>query len=247
LRRSFIPVLLFFWLPLAAPAFSDADQPGTTNTVLEKFLETTASGEDALRGASMKMDITASVPKLQKQGHLSALRIISKVGQITYRSVTFQGDNTIKNQVIARYLEAEKQGAGDQTLSITPANYKFKFKGRQRYEDGHEVYVFQLTPHRKKVGLFKGDLWVDVKSCLPVVEKGRWVKNPSIFFKKVDFERDFTIQNGLSILARMNSTIDTRLFGKVLLNVHYSDVQFDSSPDQHAGSAAQTVPASVTN
>lgn len=170
----------------------------------------------------MEVDIDASVPNLKEQGRLHALRKISKVGQITYHQLRFQGDNTVKNQVIARYLQAEQQGQGDQNLAITPANYKFKYKGEKSTDQGKDVYVFLLSPRRKKVGLFKGEIWLDSGTYLPVFEKGRFVKNPSIFFKKVDFERAFKIQNGLAIPEYTMSTIDARLIGKVELNISYS-------------------------
>ena len=170
----------------------------------------------------MQVEITADIPKLKENGTLQALRKISKVGQVTYRVLSFQGDKTVKNQVIVRYLEAEQQGQGDNNIDITPQNYKFKYKGVKQAPSGRQAYLFQLSPHKKKVGLFKGELWLDTQTFLPLFEKGRLVKNPSIFFKKVEFERAFDIQDGLSVPSHMISTIDTRLIGKVELHINYS-------------------------
>ncbi len=190
----------------------------------------------------MEVDINASVPNLKEQGRLHALRKISKVGQITYRELRFQGDNTVRNQVIGRYLQAEQQGQGDQSLAITPTNYKFKYKGEKALETGKEVYVFQLSPRKKKVGLFKGEIWLDAGTYLPVFEKGRFVKNPSIFFKKVDFERAFRIENGLAVPQYTMSTIDARLIGKVELNISYSKF----SPTSGDGDTAEAPPEGAT-
>ena len=108
---------------------------------------------------------------------------------------------------------------------------------------GNERYVFQLAPRKKRVGLFKGELWLDARTYLPVVEKGRLVKNPSVFFRKVDFERDFALRNGSSVPARMSSTIDTRLVGKVNLTVNYSEVASNlAEEDELAESALQNTP-----
>jgi hypothetical protein len=49
------------------------------------------------------------------------------------------------------------------------------------------------------------------------------VKNPSVFFKKVDFRRGFTIQNGLAVPAYLASTIDTRLVGKIEISINFSN------------------------
>ena len=224
-HSTLVALAAFLLLSAAVPVrASDDTEPqltGPSAEIINKYLEATQSHEDSLRGASMEIDINADVPKLKEHGRLHALRKISKVGQITYHVLGFQGDSTIKNQVIARYLQAEQQGQGDESLAITPDNYKFKYKGEKDL-DGKEVYVFQLSPRKKKVGLFKGEICLDTGSYLPVYEKGRFVKNPSIFFRKVDFERAFAIQNGIAIPQSMTSTIDVRLIGKVQLSINYS-------------------------
>ena len=47
------------------------------------------------KGASMQVEIEASLPSLKKRGKLHALRHISAVGRITYKILGFEGDNTI--------------------------------------------------------------------------------------------------------------------------------------------------------
>ena len=89
-------------------------------------------------------------------------------------------------------------------------------------------------------------MWLDAATYLPVYEKGRLVKNPSIFFKRVDFERAYSIENGIPVPVRMASVIKTRLVGKIELNVNYSNFELDAvqpSNDQ-SGSAPATVVAS---
>lgn len=198
--------------------------------IITKYLEATHV-QSQHGDPSMFLDINASVPKLGKQGTLRALRVMSNVGRITYRVLGFQGDNSVKKDVIARYLQADQQGQNDARLTLSPANYKFKFKGEKQTDNGQRAYVFQLVPRKKRVGLFKGELWLDATSYLPVYEKGRLVKNPSIFFKKVDFERAFAIRDGVSVPARMNSTIHTRIVGKVELYVNYSSVPQDQAEE----------------
>ena len=190
----------------------------------------------------MEVEINASVPRLQQHGKLRALRKISEVGLITYRVLGFQGDNTVKKEVIARYLQAEQQTQSDPGLMLTPANYKFKLKGERATAGSETVYVFQVAPRKKRIGLFKGELWLDSQSYLPVLEKGRLVKNPSIFFKKVDFERAFSIQNGVSVPAHMSSTIDTRVVGIVELDINYTSVA-EGADDEVLDTATLLAPA----
>jgi hypothetical protein len=209
------------------------DSSGPSKAIIIKYLE--ATNQQPLAPHSMEVEINASVPRLQEHGKLRALRKISKVGLITYRVLGFQGDNTVKKEVIARYLQAEQQSQGDPGLLLTPANYKFRLRGERQAPSNLTVYIFQVSPRKKRVGLFRGELWLDARSYLPVLEKGRLVKNPSIFFKKVDFERDFAIQNGVSVPAHMTSTIDTRVVGKVELDINYTSVAEEADDDAAAG------------
>jgi hypothetical protein len=183
-----------------------------------------------LRGASMEVDIEASLPKLQKHGRLHALRRISRLGRVTYESLHFEGDNTIKNSVIARYVAGETQGQWNEgDLAITPANYKFKYKGLSSRE-GRQLHVFQLTPRQKRVGLFKGELWLDAETCLPLRESGRFVKSPSIFLRKIEFVRDYEIRDGVAIPREIDSTVETRIVGKAELTVRFHNVSLAENP-----------------
>jgi hypothetical protein len=246
--------LRFVALPAAIVAFAvkmwasvetTPSSPVVPDNVLSRYFETEQSHRQDLRGASMDVEIDASIPKLKQHGRLHALRRISQVGTVTYHAIAFQGDSAVKHQIIARYLDAERQAQTHQNLSITPENYKFRFKGERIVSD-RRVYVFELNPRHRQIGLFKGEMWLDKASYLPVYEKGRLVKNPSIFFKKVEFERAFAIENGLSVPVRTASVIKTRLVGKIELNVNYSNFELDTTQPANADSApvAQTVAAS---
>jgi hypothetical protein len=206
--------------------------------ILNRYLQAEQTQGGALRGASMDVDIDASIPKLKEHGRLHALRQISKVGTVTYHAITFQGDNTVKHQIIARYLDAEREAQTNQSLKITLANYKFKFKGGRTTATGAPVYVFEVIPRHRRVGLFKGDLWLDARTYLPVYEKGRLVKNPSIFFKKVEFERAYAVETGVPVPVHTASVIKTRLVGKVELNVSYSNFELNTADADAETSAA---------
>jgi hypothetical protein len=223
----FVPVLLIALSGVSIAAPSD-DQ--ATRDILARYLAHAAQQQEGLRGVKMEMDIDAKLPKLQKTGKFHAFRSISKVGQITYQGLKFIGDNTIKNDVIARYLRAENETKDVAQLAITPANYKFKYKGLKA-DDGHLVHVFHVKPIKKSVGLFDGELWLDAQTCLPVRESGRFVKSPSIFLKKIEFVREYDIKDGIAIPRHILSTVDTRLWGPAEMSIDYSNFS-PSSDDQ---------------
>jgi hypothetical protein len=213
-----------------AGAMPDSPDQQLSNQLVEKYLVAQQGQREALRGVQMDIDIDAAIPKLEKRGKLHALRIITKLGRITYEALKFDGDNTVKKDVILRYLSTEAQAAErpDPDLAINPKNYKFKYKGTQPLA-GREVHVLEVSPRRKAVGLFKGELWLDAVTCLPMREAGRFVKSPSVFLKRVEFVRDYEIKDGVAIPSRMMSYADTRIVGRTELNISYSN--FTKQPD----------------
>jgi hypothetical protein len=204
--------------------------PVPANIIVENYCAASRLQELAVKPASMDVDIDASLPKLKKQGRLHALRRISSLGRITYEMLKFEGDGTIKNQVIARYLSAEAEVQKNQapSLAVTPENYRFKYKGRDTL-DGREVHVFQVSPKKKRQGLFKGEVWIDAATYLRVRESGQMVKNPSFFVKKIAFTRMYEIRDGISVPRQVQSEIDTRLVGKAELTINFSNFSVDSA------------------
>ncbi len=225
--------LLVLALPLAiaTAGVPDNDSDDSVSAeILDRYLSHTQSQASSLRGLQMDMEIDASLPKLKKTGKLQALRSISKLGQITYQGLRFIGDQTIKNDLIVRYLTAEKQSQDISTMSLTPKNYKFKYKG-QAERNGYLVHVFQVSPKKKMVGLFKGELWVDSSTYLPVRESGRFVKNPSVFLKKIEFVRDYEIRDGVAFPRHIESLVHTRFWGPAQMSIDFTNVS--KHDDEH--------------
>ena len=216
----------------SVPADLNAGEQPDATEVLQRYLSASEAQKSAMHGIRSDVDIDARLPKLKKEGRLHALRSISKVGTVTYHMLGFSGDNTVKKDVIARYLTAEVQAQGNgQDLSISPANYKFKFRGLQN-KDGQQVYVFNIAPRKKEVGFFKGELWLDPATCMPLREEGRFVKNPSIFFKKMEFVRTYDMQDGVSRPQHIDSVVQTRIVGPVELSINFNN--YTRAPDDES-------------
>jgi len=203
----------------AEPALVDA------TAVVQNYVAASQQQQRRLNGASMQIEIDASLPKLNKQGRLQALRRISELGRITYEALRFEGDGTVKTNLIARYLAAETQSQDEPAaaLAVTTANYKFRHKATMR-ADGRTTYIFQVTPRKKRVGLFKGEIWIDGETFLRVREASRFVQNPSVFLKRVEFVRIFDIVDGVAVPREIDSTVETRLVGPAELKVAFTNV-----------------------
>jgi hypothetical protein len=221
-------VLCLFAVSLGALSAATSTGP---DAIVENYWAASRQQERALQGSSMEVDIEASLPKLKKHGRLRGLRRISRLGRITYEALRFEGDNSVKNHVIAKYLaaEAEAQADGSPSLAVTPANYKFKYKGPLQ-PGGQAVEVFQVTPRRKVRGLFKGEIWIDARTFLCVRESGRLVKVPSLFLKKIEFVKEFEIQDGVSVPRQIHSLVDTRLVGPAELTIDFRNVSLAQVP-----------------
>jgi len=239
--KSFLTVVLAATI-VSSIAFGEPKAPPMPeDQMVSRYLQATQMQQSALRGGSEEIDIDAAVPKFKKQGKLHALRSISKLGKITYHALGFSGDNIVKTEVIANYLKAEVEAAqGTSNVSINPANYKFKYKGTQDW-NGRQAYVLHVNPREKKVGLFKGELWLDAETYMPVREEGSFVKSPSFMLKKMQFVRDYELQNGVSIPQRTESQVETRFFGKVELNINYLTFSKDSPQASVSTDGAEAV------
>jgi hypothetical protein len=196
----------------------------TSQEILNRYQGAMSNQREAFRDVAMDVEFDARIPKLQKQGKLSAIRRISSLGRVTYKLLGFQGDDTVKKEVIARYMTAEVESAQERKdeIALTPQNYEFKYKGLND-RSGRQVHIFELKPRSKRVGLFKGELWLDPATYLPIRESGRLVKNPSVFIKKVEFTRDYEIVDGVAYLRRMESRTDTRVVGRAELDVRFAN------------------------
>ncbi len=213
---------VLFAAPLSTGlAFGEPESEQSAELVT-KYLDATRTQQSVLRGVQMEVDIEANLPKLEKYGKLRALRRISRLGQITYKALGFSGDASIKNEVITRYLSAESAARDNSSIAITPANYKFKYKGITNV-GGWKLASFQMTPRRKVAGLYKGELWLDAKTGMPVRESGSFVKSPSIFLKKVQFIRDYEMRDGVAFPKHIESTVETRLVGRAELSINFSN------------------------
>jgi len=203
--------------------------PSASDSIVENYCAATKRQAQVMQNATMEVEIAGWIPKLKKQGRLHALRHITALGRITYDALRFQGDDTIKKNVIAKYLQAEEQTQQDPSVAVTPENYKFKYKGREQLE-GRDVYVFEVSPKKKRQGLYRGQLWVDAATSLRVQESGHLVKNPSFILRKVQFVRKYDIRDGLSVPRQMQTVADTWLVGKTELTIDYTNFLVEPNP-----------------
>ncbi len=231
-------------------AASSEFESDTRLAIVDKYVDATQLQQNSLRGLQMEVAIDAKLPKLEKRGKLTALRKISRLGLITYKALGFSGDNTVKQEVITRYLAAESAARENGTIAITPANYKFRYAGRI-IQNNVTMLILQVTPRKKAVGLFKGEVWIDAATGMPLREAGQFVKTPSVFLKKIAFVREYEIRDGVAYPLHIQSTVDTRIVGRAELEISFSNFSRDNADEDvtaEVGSEiASPTPAEATH
>ena len=237
-----------------AAAFGGLPEP-SPDTILQHY--SAALQNQSRTGQRMEVSIFAALPSLKKTGRLHALRHISRLGRITYQVLGFEGDATVKREVIARYLAAEMDAAhaaqsGDAhshpPLAVMPDGYGFEYKGPVE-RDGRDTFLFQVTPKQRslaartgdffrrlfgrpaasdRTAVFKGQIWIDRETYLPVEQAGTLAGVGSIWVKHIAFVLKYEIRDGRSVPLHLESVADTRVVGRAELTIDYSNVTVDA-------------------
>jgi hypothetical protein len=218
-RSALLPAVVFLAF-LPAPAVRAADAPIVVSSAPAAiaFARYTA-GLEGMRPWSLETtEIDASLPKLKKEARLLAIRRLLPLGKPQYEVLETAGDETVRQRVIVRYLTTEMRAAEipASAVAVTPANYRFHFKGVVSTGD-RLSYIFQITPRKNREGLIKGELWLDGETGASVRLSGRLVKRPSIFLKRVDVTRMIALHDGVTEARVTHLRIAARLLGVIEL------------------------------
>ena len=223
MNRLLIMLLATSAVPLSADAVPSDSTNQISQQVLARYFAAVSTQAPKSRGVDMDMHFSARLPRMKKEGVMLAKRIVSSLGKISFVVKSFTGDNTVKTYVITKYMAGEVDLAENSLdAGINPKNYKFKYKRTEPF-NGRIVHVYELNPRKKRLGLFKGELWIDDETALPVRETGSLVKSPSVFLKKVFFTRTYAIVNGAALPEHVESTVETRIAGKAEIDIRYSN------------------------
>ena len=240
---AFLPLVILLAVLGASPGRA-ADVVDSTQGASLAFARYTAGIGDNSPWRMETVEIDASLPKMSQTGRLRAIRRLLPFGKPEYQVLEMAGDQTVKQQVIFRYLSADVKAAAipSSSVAITAANYKFHYKGAVKTDQG-VVYAFSITPHKKREGLIKGELWIDGETGAVVRLSGSMVKSPSIFIKHVDLNRETDLRDGVTRTRVTHLSIVTRLVGRAELTI--TEQPYTAS-DSTAAATANSTPESTT-
>ncbi|MEP6961657.1 MAG: hypothetical protein ABI995_06250 [Acidobacteriota bacterium] len=191
--------------------------------VLGRYLEAAQTQRDSMRGTKMDLEIDGRLPKLKEQGRMHLVRLIDQAAEATFESTEFTGDDRIKKELIARYLTEEQKSKNFGAMSISPQDYDYKIRAIVKH-NGETTYVFDVDPKKRVAGRFRGELWLDGRTGMPLLEKGQLVKSPNVFLTNLRFTREYELKDGISVMKHFSSSADVRLgFGSAELDISFSN------------------------
>ncbi|MBV9086771.1 MAG: hypothetical protein JOY79_04750 [Acidobacteriaceae bacterium] len=209
---------------------------------LRTFEERQHSQMSAPPSYSAEVVVDARVPASSQQGKFALRRRFIAPKTLEFTPIEFTGDNFVKTNVITRVLQSEvdhvKKGEGA-TTAINDENYRFIYRGTE-VVDGASTHVYQVKPRKKRVGLFKGRIFINSATGDLQRAEGVLVKSPSLFIKRIGFVQDYTTVAGYTLPKHIYSVAGTRLVGQVVVDISTSDYELLSSSDETAASAATT-------
>lgn len=169
--------------------------------------------------------IRAELPETSQQGEFELQRKFEAPHTLLFTPVHFSGDGFVKSSVITRLLQSEVdhvQKDDPALTAISLANYKFTYKGASHVHD-RLVHVYQVKPHKKRPGLFKGRIYLDAHTGTLVRAEGSVVKSPSFFVKHIEFLQDFADVQSFTLPVHMHSEAKARIVGRAIVDIVHRD------------------------
>jgi len=177
--RLVLPALLIVW-PLPAGELSVRRETSPQSLAFGRYIASLEHGSPFSEPGQFAMVLEAAAPQIYKEVAIVGIRRGSGNGRSEFLLLGMQGDGVVVEEVIARYfgIEEQIQSLPRSSTAITPANYKFLFRG-QVNTGGGSAYVYDITPRTRRIGLFKGQIWIDAATGAEVLLSGRFSDVPS--------------------------------------------------------------------
>ncbi len=210
---------------------------------LATYQQRSAQQAAALASYSAVTVIHAELPDSSQQGEFELERKFQAPHSLQFTPMHFTGDGFVKSNVITRLLQSEVDHVekDDPALTaISPANYKFSYKGASRIGE-RLVHVYQVKPHQKRPGLFKGRVYLDARTGALVRAEGSVVKSPSFFVKHIEFLQEYADVQSFTLPVHVHSEAKARIVGRTVVDIVHRDYQPVPAPLNQT--AAGQVPA----
>ena len=221
------PLILTDTQPLSTPNPKEQLPAMSAELALATYQQRVAQQAKELASYSAVMVVRAELPETSQQGEYELQRRFEAPHSLQFTPVHFSGDGFVKSNVINRVLQSEVdhlQKDDPELTAINPTNYKFSYRGATRVGD-RLVHQFQVKPRKKRVGLFKGHIYLEAHTGTLVRVEGTVVKSPSFFVKHIDFVQDYTEVQAFTLPTHIHSEAKARIVGRTIVDITHRDYQ----------------------
>jgi hypothetical protein len=149
-------------------------------------------------------------------------------GSKGFTVISESGSRLLRNHVLHKLLESEKEAASDaanrDAVALSTANYRFSLLGCDA-ADGRSLYVMRVEPLRETKFLYRGSIWIDSRDFAVTRIEAEPAKNPSFWTIRSEIHHQYQ-KIGEFYLPALNRTVtDVRLGGKAVLTIQYLDYE----------------------
>jgi len=207
-------------LPLESPRMAP-------ELALSEYQQHSTRQAEELVSYSARMVVHAELPDTSQSGEYELQQHYAAPRTLEFKALHYTGDGFVKSNVITRLLQSEVEHVQKDDMSRTVLNannYKFSYKGTGELRD-RLVHLYQVKPIKKRAGLFRGHIFLDVHTGTLVRAEGSLVKSPSLFIKKVDFVQDYADVGPFTLPVHIHSEAKTRLVGRAVVDIYQHDYQ----------------------
>jgi hypothetical protein len=210
---------------LMADGDAIAPRPRTADEVVAGMLAHDSERQAMLHGYTANRRYV-----LENRGHHKRAEMVVRMmcredGSKQFEVVSENGWGGARKHVFPRLLEAEVEAAHPDRRDrsrITPENYSFEMAGTECVRS-RWAYVMAIEPKTANKYLIRGRIWVDANEYAIIRIEGVPAKNPSFWFKSVEFSHDYDKTGSFWFPTLDHSVTDVRIFGSTELTIEYLD------------------------
>jgi hypothetical protein len=223
--RDLLPIigLLAMLIPASASAQPLPVVLSTTppeSLAFARYIEWLHARDRFTESGPVAVAIEASLPGLDKQGSLLAIRETGESERSQYGIVELQGDAIVFERAIAPYfvVEGQAEDVPRSSVIITPRNYRFCYAGTVETGDS-AAYIFRITPKKNHAGLIRGELWIEPLTGVPILVSGDLVNAASTSIRGINVVREIAFRDGYPLARTTHMRIEVRPVGRAELTI----------------------------
>jgi hypothetical protein len=176
----------------------------------------------ALREYQLHRLFHASNNRLHIESTLEVDTKYRSPGTMESTIVRQEGSAFIREHVFQKILSAESELSSNTHADLIPDNYQFTLVGADACE-GRPCWHLTLKPRRPDKYLLDGDVWLDAQDYAVCRVHGVPSRHVSIWISRAEVDWRFKrMDTGVWLTENVESTSDVRLFGPVLMQIHYA-------------------------